>query len=150
MNHPARSKKVALARMTLGEDFVSCYRKKRSPTKNTDRPKPTGLHKYDYDEAWNSILNADWTPEFLPGAFIEWDNTPRNKNGLVYTGFTVEKFGKYMKSLLEKAISKNKPIVFINAWNEWAEGAYLEPDELTGTGKLEALKQALDCQKGNL
>ena len=148
MNHPVRSMKVTAARMILGENFISSYRKKHKTAKITNKPKSDGPEKYDYDVAWENILSADWTSEFLPGALVEWDNTPRNKNGLVYTGFTVEKFGRYMKALLEKARSKNKPMVFINAWNEWAEGAYLEPDELTGTGKLEALKQALDCQKG--
>lgn len=148
MNHPVRSMKVSAARMILGENFISSYRKKHNTAKTTSKPKSDGSEKYDYDVAWENILSADWTSEFLPGAFVEWDNTPRNKNGLVYTGFTVEKFGRYMKALLEKARSKNKPMVFINAWNEWAEGAYLEPDELTGTGKLEALKKALDCQKG--
>lgn len=148
MNHPVRSMKVSAARMILGENFISSYRKKHKTAKITNKPKSDGPEKYDYDVAWENILSADWTSEFLPGAFVEWDNTPRNKNGLVYTGFTVEKFGRYMKALLEKARSKNKPMVFINAWNEWAEGAYLEPDELTGTGKLEALKKALDCQKG--
>lgn len=147
MDHPVRSIKVALARTLLGENYISSYRKKHRPLQNASKPKAIGLHKYDYDEAWNNILSAEWTSEFLPGAFVEWDNTPRNKNGLVYTGFTVDKFGRYMKALLSKSRSANKPMVFINAWNEWAEGAYLEPDELMGTGKLEVLKQAIDCQK---
>ena len=150
MDHPARSIKVSLARMILGENYISSYRNKHKPTQVQNVSKSKKLEKYDYDEAWNNILSADWTPEFLPGAFVEWDNTPRNKNGLVYVGFTVDKFRAYLKVLLKKAKSKNKPMVFINAWNEWAEGAYLEPDELTGTGKLEALKQALDYQKGEL
>ncbi len=147
MNHPKRSMKVSLARLILGENYISSYRKKHKISKKENKSNPTVLHKYNYDEAWSSILNADWTSEFLPGAFVEWDNTPRNKNGLAYVGFTVDKFEKYMKALLKKARSKNKPIVFINAWNEWAEGAYLEPDELTGLGKLEALKRALNCKK---
>ncbi|KEZ91200.1 glycoside hydrolase family 99-like domain-containing protein [Lacrimispora celerecrescens] len=108
--------------------------------------KLTGFNQVYYDEAWNAILNRK--PESVknvPGAFVAWDNTPRHgKRGRIYDGATPEKFESYLKQLIEN--TKNiyeKDMIFLDAWNEWAEGAYLEPDVHYGTGYLEAVKNAL-------
>lgn len=108
----------------------------------------------DYDYVWNRILNrkkADQSTVVYPGAFVDWDNTSRrNNHGTVFTGTTPEKFFHYMKRRLftaEKVYGTNT--LFINAWNEWAEGDYLEPDEKYQYSYLEALKQAIDYHHGN-
>ena len=98
---------------------------------------------YFYDEIWEKILNAPWTAEFLPGGFVDWDNTPRNKHGVLHAGFSIEKFRDYLTRLIARARKEKKPMVFLNAWNEWGEGAFLEPDEKYGYQKLEAVKHAL-------
>ena len=102
----------------------------------------------DYDADWNQILNYKVKdPTLYAGAFVDWDNTPRNVNGLVYTAASPEKFEKYMKLLLEKVKKEYKTeYIFINAWNEWAEGAYLEPDEKYGYAYLHALKRVMESQ----
>ena len=99
--------------------------------------------KLDYDEIWEVILKTEHKKEFIEGAFVDWDNTARKKNGFVHIGATPEKFKGYMKRLY-KSVEDNEqqPVVFINAWNEWCEGAYLEPDEKHGFGYLEALKES--------
>ena len=139
---------MAIARGLLGEDFISDYRKKHAKKSVNTSTRAKKLEIKDYDEAWTNILHANWTSEFLPGAFVEWDNTPRNKAGLVYSGFSVNKFERYMKDLVKKARSQGKPAIFVNAWNEWAEGAYLELDEYAGISKLEALKRAIESAGG--
>lgn len=140
---PGTSKKVQLFRKYLGEDALSAYRKKRLKTTSASYAKPQSLAMYFYDEVWEKILSAPWTDEFLPGGFVDWDNTPRNKHGLVHSGFSIEKFQSYMTRLVHRAKKENKPMIFINAWNEWGEGAFLEPDKKYEYQKLEAIREAL-------
>ena len=100
------------------------------------------LEILDYDKTWRFIIDKNpYDMNLINGAFVDWDNTPRLKNGRVYKGASPEKFEKYMIELLKKPTAMN--CIFINAWNEWAEGAYLEPDERYGYGYLEALKRAI-------
>lgn len=100
----------------------------------------------DYDTFWKRILNREYTDEMLPGAFVDWDNSPRRgkKGARIFKGSSPEKFGEYMRLLVEKVNKESKrDIIFMDAWNEWAEGTYLEPDDKYGYQYLEALKNAL-------
>ncbi|MBR6152369.1 MAG: glycoside hydrolase family 99-like domain-containing protein [Lachnospiraceae bacterium] len=103
-------------------------------------------HKYNYDKIWKTIIENEKNnndPKSLPGAFVNYDDSPRRgKNGKIVVGGTPQKFEHYMKDLLK--ICYNKEFVFITAWNEWGEGAYLEPDTETELGYLIALKNAIE------
>ncbi len=101
-----------------------------------------------YDETWDAILNEQpFEDKLISGAFVSWDNTARRKDGAVFEGSSPEKFEKYMKLLCEKKTGMD--CIFINAWNEWAEGAYLEPDEKYGYRYLEALRHVVDFIENN-
>ena len=105
-----------------------------------------GPKKRSYDETWTYIIEKKPKDEkHLPGAFVDWDNTPRKgKKGTVYVGACPEKFGMYFKKLVEKARDEyKKDYIFIFAWNEWSEGGYLEPDEKYKYGYLEQIRNAL-------
>lgn len=105
------------------------------------------LHALDYDKAWNSIIShAPESPKCVPGAFVDWDNTPRKQTrGVFYEGVSLEKFEYYFDKLIRHARNVyKKDMIFIFAWNEWAEGGYLEPDEKNRYGYLEAIKKALE------
>lgn len=103
--------------------------------------------KFDYDEVWKIVLNEpDIFKKIIPCAFTNWDNTSRHgMRGSVITGASPDKFENYLKQLILKAKRKYETdLMFIFAWNEWAEGGYLEPDEENGFGYLEAIKKALE------
>ena len=97
----------------------------------------------DYDKIWHNILSRGSTypnKRVYLGAFTDWDNTPRLKNkSLIFKNGSPEKFGNY---LFTQATRSNSEFIFINAWNEWAEGAYLEPDVKNKYGFLEAVRSA--------
>ncbi len=99
-----------------------------------------------YDDDWQRIL--DYTVKdkrLIAGAFPDWDNTPRNRTGVAYKGSSPAKFEKYMNLLIDKVKREySSDYIFINAWNEWAEGAVLEPSVDFQYGYLEALKKALN------
>lgn len=102
----------------------------------------------NYDQDWNAILNIhhDDYSKYIPGAFTDWDNTPRRaRNGKVILGASPDKFERYFEKLVIRAkeIYKQDTIV-IFAWNEWSEGGYLEPDKKWGTGYLDAIKRVLE------
>lgn len=110
-------------------------------------PQGVGPKKYNYDEVWNLVINSeDIFPKMIPSGFIDWDSTPRReRRGFVMAGASPEKFKKYLKQLINKARDKYETdLLFLFAWNEWAEGGYLEPDKLNGYGYLNAVKEALD------
>ena len=102
----------------------------------------------DYDQVWQKILSLrpEDGQQTIPCAFTDWDNSPRvGKYGIVYDGVNTHKFYHYFALLCENAKKYYKSDkVFIFAWNEWAEGGYLEPDKLYGYGFLEAIKKVLD------
>lgn len=79
----------------------------------------------------------------FPGVFAGWDNSPRkDEDGIIVTGSTPQKFQRHLQKILLTAGRQGKEFVFLNAWNEWSEGAYIEPDQKYGWGYLKAVKRA--------
>lgn len=108
--------------------------------------KKTGnnLLVFDYDRVWNIILKREYSDgeKHYLGAFVDWDNTARKgRNGTVIKGYTPEKFEKYLEKQLIRCEKYHSEMLFINAWNEWGEGTYLEPDEKYGLTNLEILRR---------
>ena len=83
-----------------------------------------------------------------PTVFPGWDNTARRPlNGMVFHDATPETYGLWLEESAVRAIRarpRDERLVFINAWNEWAEGAHLEPDRRTGRQPLLATARALE------
>ena len=106
---------------------------------------------YDYDAVWTSILERKPSSEkSVPGAFVDWDNSPRKEErGVFIRNVSPEKFKHYLKQQIIHARDVyKKDMMFMFAWNEWCEGGYLEPDEKHGHGYLEAIRDALmECDE---
>ena len=79
--------------------------------------------------------------------FPGWDNEPRRRGrGVVFAYSNPEEYESWLAGACRHALGDPLPekrLVFINAWNEWAEGAYLEPDRKFGYAYLEATRNAL-------
>jgi glycosyltransferase involved in cell wall biosynthesis len=77
-----------------------------------------------------------------------WDNEPRRSNqGTVFAHSTPDLYREWLEATCrwtERHVGLDKPFVFVNAWNEWAEGAHLEPDRRHGYAYLSATAQALE------
>lgn len=100
----------------------------------------------DYDAVWKKIIkNAVKMSDshIYHGALVSFDDTPRRGvKGRLIKNSTPDKFEKYFSKLLEISSQQRKEFVFVTAWNEWGEGAVLEPDEENGDAYLKALKRA--------
>jgi O-antigen biosynthesis protein len=78
-----------------------------------------------------------------------WDSTPRLKNrGTVFVNNTPAGYRRWLENAirdtLEHVREPSQRLVFVNAWNEWAEGAHLEPDGASGYAYLQATRDALE------
>lgn len=102
-------------------------------------------YNYTYDKVWKRILkNAKKNVKSeIIGSFVHYDDTPRRgSKALVVSNATPQKFKKYFRELYKICCTNDAPIMLVTAWNEWGEGAYLEPDEDNKFAYLEALKSA--------
>ena len=81
-----------------------------------------------------------------PGITPGWDNSARRKKAFIAMhGSTPALYGMWLSSIVEKFIpySEEENFIFINAWNEWAEGNHLEPDRKWGNKYLIETKKVL-------
>lgn len=77
-----------------------------------------------------------------------WDNTARRgRNATIFANNSPELYRKWLENALRDTVmhesAADRRLIFVNAWNEWAEGAYLEPDEDNGYAYLQATRDAL-------
>jgi hypothetical protein len=139
-----------------GFDSSACFPPHGTNTKavNADIPDLpedfTGMI-YSYDDmATYEICKERPGYRNFPGVMTSWDNTARKqKAGNIFFGASPDSYEIWLRAAID-SVRENLPqeerFVFINAWNEWAEGAYLEPDATFGYAWLEATLRALTGQ----
>lgn len=97
-----------------------------------------------YKEVNKKMLQNAHEKNHFRMVFVDFDDSPRrNIRGNIARGSTPKAFGKYVKRAVLLSQSEENEYVFINAWNEWGEGNYLEPDTKYSYGYLNELKNAL-------
>lgn len=107
-----------------------------------------GPERYEYADILKHIHNKfESREDVYPVVYPQLDRTPRaGKEAIILTGSTPELFKRYLSDTLS-IVSEKAPehrIIVINAWNEWGEGNYIEPDLKYGHGYLEALRDVIN------
>ncbi len=107
---------------------------------------------YDYSKIIRDVKHgktmADRSPyPIYRCAMLGWDNSCRRAAGYsVWQYFSLDSYHYWLRRAIEytkKHFIAKERFVFINAWNEWAEGTYLEPDEKYGYASINATTRAL-------
>jgi lipopolysaccharide biosynthesis protein len=104
-------------------------------------------HIWDYGEVAKTML-AKRQPDYphFPGIMTGFDSSPRRKERAhIFRNSLPELYREWLHTLVARAqrLPPEERIIFVNAWNEWAEGANLEPDAKFGRAYLEATHSAL-------
>lgn len=110
-------------------------------------------------EAMVQLALAEPIPTYprIPCVCPGWDNSPRRKTGAaIFVGSTPELYEHWLREIVNRETARLGPnggsgllpesLVFINAWNEWAEGNHLEPCQKWGRVYLEATRRALGAE----
>lgn len=112
-----------------------------------------GVRCFDYSEIWDSILKDKpylGCKTYYTG-ISGYDDTPRRGNsGECIINNKVETFGNGLEGLIKKSIKRENELVFINAWNEWGEGMFLEPDERNQYKYLQTVKEVMEKIQENI
>ena len=102
---------------------------------------------YAYDGVAETSGSAPSPFPLIRTALPSWDNDARRQGGgMVLHGSTPAKYQAWLTRLIDAAVAQpvaGTPLVCVNAWNEWAEGAYLEPDVHFGGAYLNATGRAI-------
>ncbi len=99
---------------------------------------------FDYADVVAAMKHDQVPYARLPCVTPAWDNAARRERGaIVLRGSTPEAYEEWLRAAVRRAEVAGQPYVFVNAWNEWAEGAYLEPDARWGRAYLEATARVM-------
>lgn len=103
-----------------------------------------GVAVKNYFDVMDKILNIEDKESAFYGTFVDFDNSPRygNTHSLMMDNSAPESFENYIRKIMKKNEKNGSGFLFINAWNEWGEGNYLEPDTVHEYRYLEVIKRA--------
>jgi lipopolysaccharide biosynthesis protein len=134
---------------TLGFDGTVCFEPRLGVLRELEpihvEAQFPDLGIYDYIAVRERMMAVERAWPVYRSIVVSWDNTPRRKaRGIVFPNSSPERFREGLEELILEASDRphDDRLIFIDAWNEWAEGNHLEPDVRYGLGYLEALREA--------
>lgn len=100
---------------------------------------------FDFRDAMRvSLAEVEEKKNVISTVFPSWDNSARKgEQGTIYVNSNPVEYQKWLTSAVKNAILMDKPMVFVNAWNEWAEAAHLEPCSWYGYAYLNATRNSI-------
>lgn len=105
------------------------------------------LDKYKYRDIMQHIITKeDYEDHIYPQLTPRRDRSPRSgRKAMIYYGGTPQDFYEAAIKAIACVINRDfeHRLIFLNAWNEWGEGDYMEPDQKFGHGYIDALHKAL-------
>jgi lipopolysaccharide biosynthesis protein len=129
-----------------GVEFPPHNLKVRHSNEQLSFHKPFSGLAVQYSEIATSYLNREYVGKNIyKTVFPSWDNSARvSYRAVVMLNGTPTNYEHWLKLTINKSLQSKSSFVFVNAWNEWAEGCHLEPDREYGRAFLEATKRAVD------
>lgn len=107
-------------------------------------------HVFSYEQVVeHAISQPEPDYKLFRTAMLSWDNTARKQlNSHIFHGFSLLRYKQWLSKISNNVFNNTKysneeKIVFVNAWNEWAEGTHLEPDRRFGYGYLQSTYDVL-------
>lgn len=108
-------------------------------------------HVFNYNRLVDKIFNERKLENFNKNLYrtvmLGWDNSARRQENFTsFCNFDIQSYYKWLRININEArqkFSREDRFIFVNAWNEWAEGTYLEPDKKYGYAYLNATSAAL-------
>ncbi len=95
---------------------------------------------------WDTYENHYPTRPFQYSVMMGWDNSARRQKGFkIYYNYSLEAFYLWTQIVMKKLKQNDfdNTFLFVNAWNEWGEGTYLEPDKRYGYANINTLSKAI-------
>lgn len=134
-------------RSAIGKGIRFLQRCWNSLAKKKGLPQVNSVLRLKYNDVARNALAIYGTlgQYHYPTVFPNWDNSPRRKAATVIQNDHPEDFARWVReaaSIVRKRPERNQ-FLFVNAWNEWAESAHLEPERKYGDAFLKAFKEGI-------
>ena len=120
----------------------------RTPRSRRSRPRDRVRNYADVLNTWSSAVPVGY--ERYPCVAPSWDNSARRPRGAsIFHGSTPALYERWVREAATRALALERPLLFVNAWNEWAEAAVLEPTARWGEAYLAAHRRGVETAEAS-